>query len=329
MCPALASALVFFAGVGVNTLMRVSEESDGDGRRRRSGAGIVVDDGEDVNVVDAEVGLAPMSAGTLASEATSVYTDAQEEHEPGAEANRDQEHEHEHGQDEHEDPASVLARNRALVRDSLQSGESHTSVASSAVSSIGSEVSREMRRMEADLASAGTFSNAGVELLAALEERQRTPTAEGFGDGSTQPLRIPQLVLRLRRLRRLYRERSSSSRHNHDRPFNSGRRQYSKCTNSSLSRKASPSRVLLLNSNRQQQQMLFLPHPNAPRPNPAVLSGQRQSTYGMLPTHAPQPVAPITSPAGALQPNSLVATMRAAAGVSPVSRPTIYGRTVV
>ena len=40
MCPALASALVFFAGVGVNTLMRVSEESDGDGRRRRSGGGM-------------------------------------------------------------------------------------------------------------------------------------------------------------------------------------------------------------------------------------------------------------------------------------------------
>ena len=199
-----------------------------------------------------------------------------------------------------------------LTRGSIQTAKSEST--GSETASVSSDVSKEMRKIEEDIVSAlqspDSASRPAASSSIAQSNDPRTPTSADFPLTPTQPLRL------------------------HDRPA-----QRSGPSSEQEKNPASPppsqiTRPILHQSQPQTQQepTLFLPHPNAPRPNPAVVSGQRTSMYGMPPVHVSHPQA--TQPQNSVSAhNSLHSTLRmaAAARMGPSGIPrmtTIFGRTI-
>ncbi|KAL5534857.1 hypothetical protein ACEPAG_1322 [Sanghuangporus baumii] len=292
------------------------ENSAGPGRE------IVVDDDESVNVT-----VIPAEEGAVSSQ-----------------ENKDQSNGYDH------------------TRDSVQSGVStvsSASVESTATDTSGaSDVSGYMRKIEADLASVSAVSGSTQPLnprsgLAEAEGSSTpTPTLTEFNVGATtQPLRVQ--------------DRSTARSPPSPLPSpvptptpDQGRQPQTQVSESPLSPLPSPlpspreQRPIPQQHEPQQpqdakssqgaqllrpEQALFLPHPNAPRPNPAVVSGQRTSTYGMPPVHEPiSQRAPASGPPAPsdMSGSSLETTLRAASAArfGPAGVPhrsTIFGKTVV
>ncbi|OCB89507.1 RabGAP/TBC [Sanghuangporus baumii] len=290
----------------------------------RPGREIVVDDDESVNVtvIPAEEGAASLQE------------------------NKDQSNEYDH------------------TRDSVQSGVStvsSASVESTATDTSGaSDVSGYMRKIEADLASVSAVSGSTQPLNArsALADAEGsststpTPTLTEFDVGvTTQPLRVqdrsaarstpsplpsPVPTLTPDQGRQPQTQVSEPPLSPLPSPLPSPREQLAiprqREPQQSQDAKSSQGAQLL-----RPEQALFLPHPNAPRPNPAVVSGERTSTYGMPPVHEPiSQRAPASGPPAPsdMPGSSLEATLRAAsaARVGPAGVPhrsTIFGKTVV
>ncbi|KAI5119214.1 hypothetical protein M0805_007725 [Coniferiporia weirii] len=269
------------------------------------GRGIVVEDDEGVSVT-----VVPADTGDISGK---DYED-EDDDESGDKDRR------EHGKESNG------------IRESLQSVASEASYATS--TSVISDVSKEMRQIEADLAAATvnspTLANPSAGLHPPVDSlnEQRTPTAAGFSMGPTQPLRIDRTGIRV-----------GPSQEQPTQPATMplvATQQQPQQQPPVRQQQAPPAATHLRPQLPSQEQALFLPHPNAPRPNPAVLSGQRVSTYGMPPVHEPRPVAPPSSPTvpahGSSQ--SLQATLRmaAAARVGPAGVPhhaTIFGKPII
>ncbi|KAL5495886.1 hypothetical protein ACEPAI_1350 [Sanghuangporus weigelae] len=248
------------------------------------------------------------------------------------------------------------------TRDSVQSGVStvsSASVESTATDTSGaSDVSGYMRKIEADLAfvSAVSGSTQPLNARSALVDMEGsstpTPALTEFNVGATtQPLRVQDRSA----------ARSTPSPLPSPVPTptpDQGRQPQTPVSEPPLSPLPSPlpspreqlpvSRQRELQQPRdakssqdaqllRPEQALFLPHPNAPRPNPAVVSGQRTSTYGMPPVHEPiSQRAPASGPPAPsdIPGSSLEATLRAASAArfGPAGVPhrsTIFGKTVV
>ena len=198
--------------------------------------------------------------------------------------------------------------NASDVRDSVQSSVSDRSVASFAtdVSEI-SNVSDVIRKMEADLKLSssvlGTNNTSESSTHSNNQPTTKPPTS------TTQPLRIQGRISPL--------------------PPQEGSQPVPASINPGQT-PPGPS-ASHLRPQLRPEQALFLPHPNAPPPNPLVLSGQRVSTYGMPPVHDPPQT--LSSPSNLPNGNTLLSTLRSAAanrfGPAGVPHnPTIYGKPI-
>ena len=215
---------------------------------------------------------------------------------------------------------TIVANQSRVSVDSMASASVESGAPS--VASTSTDVTREMHRIEADLARVleNPSANSSMSSLPTGGD-PRTPTASEYAMGPTQPLRLqerptqrPGLPLALQQ----------------------GQPQLQQVPPTQLAfappTQQQPQQMAIPRPQPRAQltpeQALFRPHPNAPPPNPAVVSGQRTSTYGMPPVHAERPAQ--MSP----HQNTLFQAMRMAAvgrmGPNGVPRnTTIYGKTVI
>lgn len=186
--------------------------------------------------------------------------------------------------------------------------------AAPSVASTSTDVTREMHRIEADLASVlqNPSVNPSTTSLPAGGD-PRTPTVSEYAISLTQPLRLHE--------RQMQRPEP---------PHELSHPQQQPPPHQPPPAQLQPHQIPIPRPLAQltPEQALFRPHPGAPPPNPAVVSGQRISTYGMPPAHTGQPSH--LNP----QQSTLVQTMRMAAagrmGPNGVPRnTTIFGKTVV